>query len=305
MALTRRGKAAAGPKAAGPKAAGGVRKPAAKVKSKPGAVVTKRIVVRRPGSSKGASTSQAGLEGQPEQGLQPDQEEQHQQHEQREQQPAAAAKRRRTAAAAGGSGEADATIDALSAEALQEVFLHVGQEQQSYCRCGVGDAAELRARSNRVRAAGVGWVLVCRTERPSCTQLQGDPAAGVQALPRCATGAQRRVGGELPAARPAPPCVRSTHQHLESAAPGGDSRLASAAAPPCPAIFRHLPTLPSQSLHMDFIAKGLDLAFPQLQQPDAGDGLLPPDGSNRRLLHSAVERWLKPRAAAVKRLVLS
>ena len=56
---------------------------------------------------------------------------------------------------------------------------------------------------------------------------------------------------------------------------------------------------------MDFIAKGLDLAFPQLQQPDAGDGLLPPDGSNRRLLHSAVERWLKPRAAAVKRLVLS
>ena len=60
-----------------------------------------------------------------------------------------------------------------------------------------------------------------------------------------------------------------------------------------------------QDLHIDFIQKGLDLAFPQLQQHEAGSGAGPPDGSNRRLLHSAVERWLKPRAAAVKRLVLS
>jgi hypothetical protein len=30
-----------------------------------------------------------------------------------------------------------------------------------------------------------------------------------------------------------------------------------------------------------------------------------PDHSNRRLLHTALERWLAPRAAAVKRLVLS
>ncbi|PRW44486.1 small GTP-binding isoform B [Chlorella sorokiniana] len=223
MALTRRGKASA----SGPKA--GVRKPAAKVKAKakPGAVVTKSIVFRRSGSSKGAGSTQAakleasaGQRAAAGQAGQPDQERDDGQgpiEQQREQQPAAGAKRRRsTAAAAGGGGDqTDAIIDALSAEALQEVFLNIGQEQQSYCR-------EILP-------------LVCKRFR----DVLLDPS-----------------------------CVW-------------------------------------ENLHIDFIQKGLDLAFPQLQQPGDGDGLLPPDGANRRLLHSAVERWLKPRAAAVKRLVLS
>ena len=66
-----------------------------------------------------------------------------------------------------------------------------------------------------------------------------------------------------------------------------------------------------QSLQIDFIQKGQDLAFPALllEQAAAAAGAeageAGSDGSNRRLLHSAVERWVKPRAAAVKRLVLS
>ena len=56
-----------------------------------------------------------------------------------------------------------------------------------------------------------------------------------------------------------------------------------------------------QTLHIDFLFKGLDLAMPALAAPGAPRG----DGANRRLLHTAVERWLKPRAASVKHLVLS
>ncbi len=58
-----------------------------------------------------------------------------------------------------------------------------------------------------------------------------------------------------------------------------------------------------QSLHVDFIQKGLDVMLPALRTGAQGDD--PSDGSNRRLLHSAVERWVQPRAAAIKRLVLS
>lgn len=54
---------------------------------------------------------------------------------------------------------------------------------------------------------------------------------------------------------------------------------------------------------MDFLQKGSDLALPGLQPGDGGDDA--GNGSNRRLLHTALERWLKPRAASVKRLVLS
>ena len=65
---------------------------------------------------------------------------------------------------------------------------------------------------------------------------------------------------------------------------------------------------PLQSLHIDFIQKGQDLAFPALllerAAAEAGSEAAS-GGSNRRLLHSAVERWIKPRAAAIKRLVLS
>lgn len=65
-----------------------------------------------------------------------------------------------------------------------------------------------------------------------------------------------------------------------------------------------LPSTPTstQTLHVDFLQKGLDLALPAQQPGDGGDA---GDGSNRRLLHTALERWLKPRAASVKRLVLS
>lgn len=57
-----------------------------------------------------------------------------------------------------------------------------------------------------------------------------------------------------------------------------------------------------QTVNIDFLLKGLDLTvFPAQRAADGGSA----DGSNRRLLRSAVEAWLKPRAAAVKRLVLS
>lgn len=58
-----------------------------------------------------------------------------------------------------------------------------------------------------------------------------------------------------------------------------------------------------ESLHIDFIHKGLDVALPAMRAGGQGDEQ--GDGSNRRLLHSAVERWVQPRAAAIKRLVLS
>lgn len=63
--------------------------------------------------------------------------------------------------------------------------------------------------------------------------------------------------------------------------------------------------LNSQSLHIDFIHKGLDVVLPALRQGAGSEGDEAGDGSNRRLLHSAVERWVQPRAAAIKRLVLS
>lgn len=62
--------------------------------------------------------------------------------------------------------------------------------------------------------------------------------------------------------------------------------------------------LPTQTLHIDFIQKGLDLAYPALRAAAPDDGG-EPGGTNRRLLHSMVERWVKPRAASVKRLVVS
>ncbi|KAL4428433.1 hypothetical protein ABPG75_002522 [Micractinium tetrahymenae] len=60
-----------------------------------------------------------------------------------------------------------------------------------------------------------------------------------------------------------------------------------------------------ESLHIDFLHKGLAVVLPGLRQGAEGDAGELADGSNRRLLHSAVERWVQPRAAAVKRLVLS
>jgi hypothetical protein len=70
-----------------------------------------------------------------------------------------------------------------------------------------------------------------------------------------------------------------------------------------------------QTLEVDFLLKGQDLAFPGVfssaqspkqQERDGQAQSSPvPDGKNRRLLHTAVERWAAPRAASVRRLVLS
>lgn len=309
MALTR-GKASAGG-AGGPKA-GKVRK--VKAKAKPGAVVTKRLVVRRSGSSKGPASQpikgRAGQRAAAEQQGQPDHEEQEEQaveEEQREQQPAPGAKRlcgaAAVAAAAGGRGQADATIDALSAEALQEVFLHIGQEQQSYCRCGRGGPAAVHPAKPHTRRRSGGCshavpqcpIPLCRREiLPLVCQRFRD----VLLEPSCVW----EVSTELPGL---PKCTDPAPTSCGSTPPAGDSRPASAPAMPSCAIPLLALTPPPQNLHIDFLQKGLDLAFSELQQPGDGDGLAPPDGSNRRLLHSAVERWLKPRAAAVKRLVLS
>ena len=65
---------------------------------------------------------------------------------------------------------------------------------------------------------------------------------------------------------------------------------------PFPPLYPNL-----QTLHIDFIQKGQDLAMPALCLPGSEAG----DGGNRRLLRSAVENWVAPRAAAIKRLVLS
>lgn len=307
MALTRRGQASAAG-AGGPKAAG-VRKPGAKVKAKPGAVVTKRLVVRRSGSRKGpgsqAAPSSQEQRAAAEQRGPPDQEEDEDQDPQEQQQPAPGAKRRRStaAAAAGGGSDAEATIDALSAEALQEVFLNIGQEQQSYCRCGAGSGTAV-ARRVQLRSPIRRGCSRAAPERPSLPSrreilpLVCKRFRDVLLEPSCVWEVSTQLPSRTHRTRPAP----SSSCHV---APAGDRRLASAAATPLQPCFLSIHPPTPQSLHIDFIQKGLDLAFPQLQQPGDGDGVLPPEGGNRRLLHSAVERWLKPRAAAVKRLVLS
>ena len=232
MALTRRGQASAAG-AGGPKAAG-VRKPAAKVKAKakPGAVVTKRLVVRRSGSSKGpgsgAAPSSREQRAAAEQRGPPDQEEdedQAPQEQQREQQQLApgAKRRRSTAAAAGGGGKADATIDALSAEAMQEVFLNIGQEQQSYCRCGAGSGSAA-ARLVKPHA----WrVLACRTQAPALPArreilpLVCKRFRDVLLEPSCVWEVSTQLPSRTHCTRPAP--TSGCHS-----APAGDSRLASA-----------------------------------------------------------------------------
>lgn len=58
-----------------------------------------------------------------------------------------------------------------------------------------------------------------------------------------------------------------------------------------------------QSLSIDFLHKGVDLEQPGLALP--GDEAPADEGRNRRIMRTAVESWLEPRARAVKRLVLT
>lgn len=108
-------------------------------------------------------------------------------------------------------------------------------------------------------------------------------------------------------------------------------------AAPAPAAIQHLPLLgiclrhsplaalpcspplappraALQTVTVDFLHKGLHAVsdgcgncalegMPSKEEDKEQCG--EPDHSNRRLLHTALERWLAPRAAAVKRLVLS
>lgn len=98
-----------------------------------------------------------------------------------------------------------------------------------------------------------------------------------------------------------PPCFDHLLRLLQAAA----ASYASAWYPRRHPLTARLPVSRnrSQSLHIDFIHKGLDVALPAMRAGGQGDEQ--GDGSNRRLLHSAVERWVQPRAAAIKRLVLS
>lgn len=120
---------------------GGVRKPAAK--KAPGAVVTKRVQLRGRGSSRAEAapclnrSREDELESE-EEVHRPDQQHDRQpeqsapRHGERLQLQPASRKRKSVAACSGGGGSQE-TILSLTAEALQEVFKCLGQ-QQSYCR---------------------------------------------------------------------------------------------------------------------------------------------------------------------------
>lgn len=63
----------------------------------------------------------------------------------------------------------------------------------------------------------------------------------------------------------------------------------------------HAPCAP-QALQINFLDKGMLLGGEGQEEEDAGDAV--EAGRRRRLLHSAVERWLRPRAAGIKGLLL-
>ena len=79
-------------------------------------------------------------------------------------------------------------------------------------------------------------------------------------------------------------------------------RLVESLAPPAQAPIQSNTLLP-QELHINFLEKGAVLASEPGGQEE--DGFDPSElTSRRRLLRSAVEKWLRPRAPAVKKLVL-
>lgn len=201
---------------------GRVRKPAAKKAS--GARVTKKVVLR--GRS---STRAAEVEHQP---PRPDlasqevedeeEEEEQQQHDEQAQRddeergPQRARKRRSWAAAAtaaaapGPSSKAAAhheeSVVSLTAEALQEVFVHLSRDQQqSYCRW-VLRSWTMQAASV-CRLVGLHSNALCMLPPATglhppfasdfTSMLQGNPAPGMQALQRGAAGAKCGVGGKL------------------------------------------------------------------------------------------------------------
>lgn len=94
-------------------------------------------------------------------------------------------------------------------------------------------------------------------------------------------------------------CVDCGPAHL----PAGPAHLPATHLPLLSSCPHHAAT---QTLHVDFIQKDQALLFPELFDESGTEPLTwGLDGTCRRLLHTAVERWTAPRAAAVKRLVLS
>lgn len=65
-----------------------------------------------------------------------------------------------------------------------------------------------------------------------------------------------------------------------------------------------LPALPpTQTVQINFLEKSGSVTYPDTANEEELEDLADM-GHRRRLLHSAVERWVKPRASAVKRLLI-
>ena len=179
---------------------GGVRKPKGK---RGGAVVSKKITLRSrtAGGSRGASepeqqhgeqhlvdltaASDAEEEEQQQQQLDEQRDRKRLQpraaaSQQQRQQPASSRKRRGSAAV---TGDAEESIESLSTEALQEVFLALSRhDQQSYCRCGRrAQIIVCMCGLNCARWGGQRYLPW--PPQPIPPPLQGNPAPGVQALP--------------------------------------------------------------------------------------------------------------------------
>lgn len=207
---------------------GGVRKPAAKKKAT-GAVVTKRIQLRGRGSSRSeaAAGSNAGGSNRAEEHRLPGDSEldspgPRMQDDQQHQQPAPqqggraqlqpASRKRKSSAAAGSSSRGPKeTILSLTAEALQEIFKHLG-EQQSFCRWVLGKNG-MHGHLGSLVSSGYGVSHSATRSLPtqraplSILSLQGGASSSMQALSRRAAAAQLGLGGKYlcAAAQPWPP----------------------------------------------------------------------------------------------------